>query len=152
MKKYVVVLLASIAITGTASAASLTTEAKQLEAQYVDAFNNKQGAKIASFYTEDATVVAQDGHATTGRANLAQTYSRIVGHFTISTTLGEVHTLGNGGWALATGVQTFPDGHVVKTHAVHIYGLENGKLLFRVLSIGVDVPLPHKTACMGSNC
>ena len=33
-------------------------------------------------------------------------------------------------------------GHVVKTHAVIIYGRENGDLKFRALSFGPNVPLP----------
>ena len=75
-----------------------------------------------------------------------------MGHFTISATLTEVHSMGNGGWSLATGAQTFPDGHVVKVHSVYVYERENGELKFRAFSIGVDVPLPHKTACMANRC
>jgi ketosteroid isomerase-like protein len=150
VRKIVIALLATAALTTAASAASLQDEAQKLESEYVTAFNHK--GNPAQYFVTDATVVAQDGHATTGRANIAQIYARIMGHFTIATTLSEVHALGDGGWSLATGVQTFADGHTVKAHAIHVYTRENGVLKFRAFSIGVDVPLPHKTACAKSSC
>jgi ketosteroid isomerase-like protein len=150
VKKLLTALLTTAALTTAASAASLKDEAQKLESDYVAAFNHK--GNPAQFFTADATVVAQDGHATTGRSNIAQTYSHIIGHFTIASTLSEVHALGDGGWSLAAGVQTFADGHNVKAHAIHVYERENGVLKYRVLSIGVDVPLPQKTACQNANC
>jgi uncharacterized protein (TIGR02246 family) len=140
MKKFVAVLLTSIAVTGSASAASMDTEAWALETQYVDAFNHKDGAKLASFFTEDGVTVAQNGAMTSGRPNLAKMYSNIAGHFVLAVTLDRIHSQGDGGWALAHGTQTFPDGHVVKTHAVFVYGRENGDLKFRALSFGTNVP------------
>jgi ketosteroid isomerase-like protein len=141
VKKFVAVLLSSIAFTGWASAASLNSEAQSLETQYVDAFNHKDGAKLASFFTEDGVTVAQNGAVTSGGSNLAKMYSNIAGHFVLAVMLDQIHSQGDGGWALAHGTQTFPDGHVVKTHAVFIYGRENGDLKFRVLSFGTNVPL-----------
>jgi hypothetical protein len=85
-------------------------------------------------------LVAQSGAVTSGGSNLAKMYSNIAGHFVLAVMLDQIHSQGDGGWALAHGTQTFPDGHVVKTHAVFIYGRENGDLKFRVLSFGTNVP------------
>ena len=84
MRKIVTALLATAALTTGASAASLQDEAQKLESEYVAAFNHKSNP--AQYFVTDATIVAQDGHATTGRPNIAQTYAHIIGHFTIATT------------------------------------------------------------------
>ncbi len=139
MKKFVTVLT-SIAVTGSASAASLDTEARTLETQYVDAFNHKDGAKVASLFTEGGVVVAQNGAMTSGRPNLAKMYSNTAGHFVLAITLDQIHSQGDGGWALGQGTQTFPDGHVVRAHALYVYGRENGDLKIRALSFGTNVP------------
>jgi hypothetical protein len=88
MKKFVAALLTSIAVTGSASAASLNAEAQTLESQFVDAFNNhKDGAKLASFFTEDGVTLAQNGAVTGGRSNFAKMYSNIAGHYVLAVTL-----------------------------------------------------------------
>ena len=95
MKKFVAVLLTSIAVAGSASAASLNTEAQTLETQFVDAFNhNKDGAKLASFFTEDGVTLAPNGAMTSGRSNLAKMYSDIAGHYVLANTLDQIHSQG----------------------------------------------------------
>jgi ketosteroid isomerase-like protein len=96
--------------------------------------------EMTSFFTEDGVTLAQSGAVTGGRSNLAKMYSNIAGHYVLAVTLDQIHSHGDGGWALAHGTQTFPDGHVVKTHALQVYGRENGDLKFHALSFGTNVP------------
>jgi hypothetical protein len=67
-------------------------------------------------------------------------FSNIAGHYVLAVTLDHIHSQGDGGWGLAHGTQTFPDGSVIKAHAVNIYGRENGDLKFRALSFDTNVP------------
>jgi ketosteroid isomerase-like protein len=148
VKKVLITTIAAVSIAGTASAASLKDEAQKLETQYVDAFNHGAPQKLALMYTRDGVAVAQDGSVTSGRPNLEMLYSHIAGKLRLAITLDQVHPLGNAGWALIHGSQTSPDGRVVQTHAVQVFGRENGTLKLRALSFAVNVPLPHKTAVL----
>ena len=121
MKKFLTALLATVAITGPASAASLKDETQTFESEYVAAFNHGAADKLTTMYTSDGTAVAQDGSITTGQANLARLYSHIAGKLTLAITIDRIHALGSGGWVLIHGSQTLPDGDVVKTHGLQIF-------------------------------
>ena len=136
--------------------ASVAPQIEQLIAQYVEAFNRRDAAALAAFFTEDAVFVGATGNPVEGRAAIEKFWAKIFAQgadVVEESRASEIHALGDNAWGIGQYTATFNGKNAppeTKGHWAAIYVRVDGAWKVRLLSGGPNVLPPQTPAPPGA--
>lgn len=138
--------------TATPGSQDVRQEVEAFVAKYVDTYNRKDAAGLASLYTQDGVLI-RPGPMATGRENIEKAWKGVLdaGWTGLHYETREVHPEGNVVWSIGQFTVSSPeqDGTMQEHRGnfMNIYQREGGSLKFRVHAFNL---IPAQTASAGT--